>query len=141
MRPFISTQRIYIEDVDSQGVVYHANYLKFFERARTEMLRSLGFNIWDHTKKTGASFVMRRCQLDFKSPARLDNLATLKTTLSSRSGARLSFHQTLEIESKPCVDLICLLAYINADHKPLRLPQFLWDLLDSSSMNKRTSFI
>jgi len=66
--------RVYYEDTDAGGVVYYANYLKFFERARTEWLRSLGLNQDKLTREEGLIFVVRRALLDFVRPARLDDM-------------------------------------------------------------------
>lgn len=66
--------RVYYEDTDAGGVVYYANYLKFFERARTEWLRSFGLNQDKLAREEGLIFVVRRALLDFVRPARLDDL-------------------------------------------------------------------
>jgi acyl-CoA thioester hydrolase len=66
--------RVYYEDTDAGGVVYYANYLKFFERARTEWLRSFGLNQDKLAQEQGLIFVVRRATLDFAAPARLDDL-------------------------------------------------------------------
>ena len=64
--------RVYIEDTDAGGIVYHANYLKFMERARTEWLRHLGFQ-QEPLRQQETLFVVRKMQLDYKAPARLDD--------------------------------------------------------------------
>ena len=66
--------RVYYEDTDAGGVVYYANYLKFFERARTEWLRSFGLNQDKLAQEEGLIFVVRRASLDFARPARLDDM-------------------------------------------------------------------
>ncbi len=66
--------RVYYEDTDAGGVVYYANYLKFFERARTEWLRGLGLNQDKLAQREGLIFVVRRALLDFARPARLDDM-------------------------------------------------------------------
>jgi acyl-CoA thioester hydrolase len=73
-KPFSWPVRVYYEDTDSGGVVYYANYLKFFERARTEWLRSFGLNQDKLAREEGLIFVVRRALLDFVRPARLDDL-------------------------------------------------------------------
>jgi acyl-CoA thioester hydrolase len=69
--------RVYYEDTDAGGIVYYANYLKFFERARTEWLRSFGLNQDKLAQKEGLIFVVRRALLDFSRPARLDDMLEL----------------------------------------------------------------
>jgi len=73
--------RVYYEDTDAVGLVYHANYLKFAERARTEMLRRLGIEQERLRAESGVSFVVRRGTLDFRAPARLDDDLVVVTTL------------------------------------------------------------
>jgi acyl-CoA thioester hydrolase len=73
-QPFSWPVRVYYEDTDAGGVVYYANYLKFFERARTEWLRGVGLNQDKLALQEGLIFVVRRALLDFARPARLDDL-------------------------------------------------------------------
>ncbi len=70
----ISKYRIYYEDTDAGGVVYYANYLKFFERGRTEYIRSLGISQMNLREKEGIGFVVKTCEIDYKSSAKLDDL-------------------------------------------------------------------
>ena len=79
--------RVYYEDTDTGGVVYYANYLKFFERARTEWLRSFGLNQDKLAQEEGLIFVVRRALLDFMHPARLDDM--LEITVEPRKIARV----------------------------------------------------
>jgi acyl-CoA thioester hydrolase len=79
--------RVYYEDTDSGGVVYYANYLKFFERARTEWLRSFGLNQDRLAQEQDLIFVVRRAALDFAKPARLDDL--LEVTIEPLKLARV----------------------------------------------------
>jgi acyl-CoA thioester hydrolase len=71
--PFDWNIRVYYEDTDTGGVVFYANYLKFFERARTEWLRSFGFQQQHLAETTGAIFVVKNTNVDYLSPARLDD--------------------------------------------------------------------
>jgi acyl-CoA thioester hydrolase len=77
--------RIYFEDTDAGGVVYHANYLRFAERARTEALRAMGLPHSEMMEKHGIIFVVRRVALDYQRPARLDDWLTVETMRQSRS--------------------------------------------------------
>jgi acyl-CoA thioester hydrolase len=79
--------RVYYEDTDAGGVVYYANYLKFFERARTEWLRGFGLNQDKLAQEEGLIFVVRRALLDFARPARLDDL--LEVTVEPLKVARV----------------------------------------------------
>src|SRR6266487_2207381 len=69
--------RVYYEDTDAAGIVYYANYLKFAERGRTEMMRALGFAHSSIRAETGTVFTVRRLSADYRSPARLDDALTV----------------------------------------------------------------
>ncbi|MDN4572225.1 tol-pal system-associated acyl-CoA thioesterase [Pandoraea cepalis] len=85
--------RVYYEDTDAGGVVFYANYLKFFERARTEWLRSLGIEQLALARETGMIFIVRATALDYLAPARLDDLLTIKSRIERVGGASVDFHQ------------------------------------------------
>ena len=86
--PFRHTLRVYWEDTDAGGVVYYANFLKFFERARTEWLRTLGFGQQALREDTGALFVVTDARVRYLAPARLDDL--LQVTVQLRTGGKAS---------------------------------------------------
>ncbi|VVD96464.1 tol-pal system-associated acyl-CoA thioesterase [Pandoraea terrigena] len=85
--------RVYYEDTDAGGVVFYANYLKFFERARTEWLRSLGIEQLELARHTGMIFIVRATALDYLAPARLDDHLTVKSRIERIGGASVDFHQ------------------------------------------------
>ncbi len=85
--------RIYFEDTDAGGIVYHANYLRFAERARTEALRAMGLPHADMMSRHGMIFVVRRVELDYQRPARLDESLTVETTAISVGGASVKLQQ------------------------------------------------
>ena len=82
--------RIYYEDTDCGGIVYHANYLKYFERARTEYLEVRGLSV-NTLLKGGTQFYVVRCELDFKSPARYGDTLLVETTLGECRKASMAF--------------------------------------------------
>ena len=86
--PFRHTLRVYWEDTDAGGVVFYANYLKFFERARTEWLRALGFGQQALRERTGALFVVTDTRVRYLAPARLDDL--IEVTVNLRAGGKAS---------------------------------------------------
>ncbi|MBE0548173.1 MAG: tol-pal system-associated acyl-CoA thioesterase [Rubrivivax sp.] len=86
--PFRHPLRVYWEDTDAGGVVFYANYLKFFERARTEWLRALGCGQQALRERTGALFVVTDTTLRYRAPARLDDL--LEVTVELRASGRAS---------------------------------------------------
>ncbi len=87
--------RVYYEDTDSGGVVYHANYLKFMERARTEWLRSLGFEQDELARHPGVIFAVQRMELEFLYPARFNALLQVSVALRERRAASLLFQQEI----------------------------------------------
>ena len=87
--------RIYWEDTDAGGIVYHSNYLRYMERARTEMLRSLGFS-QQQMKETGeALIVVSKLEITYRRPAKLDDLLTVHTRIESLKHASVIFDQTI----------------------------------------------
>lgn len=91
--PYTHPVRIYWEDTDAGGVVFYANYLKFFERARTEWLRSLGFGQQRMRDELGAMFVVVETQVRYKQPARLDDLLQVTVERGATGRVALTLHQ------------------------------------------------
>jgi len=87
--------RIYYEDTDSGGVVYHSNYLNFLERARTEWLRNLGIEQDELKQKDGVIFAVRKVEIDYKLAARFNDLLMTTTTVTKVSGASIELNQTI----------------------------------------------
>jgi acyl-CoA thioester hydrolase len=114
--------RVYYEDTDAAGIVYHANYLRFAERGRGEMLRALGFGNRRLREETGIGFAVRRCTIDYLAPARLDDLLTVETAVVAASGATLAVRQTVDRGGRTLVRLDITVACIGADGRPRRLP-------------------
>ncbi|GJH42027.1 tol-pal system-associated acyl-CoA thioesterase [Pasteurella canis] len=88
--------RVYYEDTDAGGVVYHARYLHFFERARTEYLRSLNFSQQTLLNERQLAFVVKTMNIDYCFPARLDDLLIVETIITGVKGASISFIQKLK---------------------------------------------
>ena len=86
--------RVYYEDTDTGGVVYYANYLKFFERARTEWLRSLGVSQSELAAREHRIFVVKDVDLHYRKPARLDDLLVIHSTITRVGPASIRFEQT-----------------------------------------------
>ncbi|ADJ27108.1 tol-pal system-associated acyl-CoA thioesterase [Nitrosococcus watsonii] len=95
MNEFVWPVRVYYEDTDSGGVVYYANYLKFMERARTEWLRSLGFEQDVLLNQQGVLFVVRSLRLDYLRPGRFNDWLQVHSHLLKRGRASLTFSQTV----------------------------------------------
>ncbi len=113
--------RVYYEDTDAGGLVYHANHLKFAERARTEMLRCLGL---DHIKlrARGLAFAVRRCRVDYLAPARLDDALLIETRLVRLGGASLDLEQRVTGAARLLVRLELRLVLLSTGLRVARLP-------------------
>jgi acyl-CoA thioester hydrolase len=114
--------RVYYEDTDAGGVVYHTNYLQFAERARTEMLRALGLQQSTLLAEDGISFVVRRCVADFLAPAQLDDHLVVTTRVTDLRGASLDLEQTVHRDGLALVRLQVRIACRSIDGRPKRLP-------------------
>lgn len=115
--------RIYYEDTDCGGVVYYANYLKYFERGRTELLRALGVSL-PKLRKEGFLFVVRKAEAEYLAPCRYDDLIYLDTGISASTGATVTFRHSIikEGSGTEAVRGEVVLAAINPDGRPARLP-------------------
>lgn len=115
--------RVYFEDTDAGGMVYYANYLKFAERARTEMLRSAGINHAEMVARDGLMFVVRRCSAEFHRSARLDDELEVETRVMDVAGASLTLAQAIRRGGESLVDLSVTVACINREGRATRLPE------------------
>lgn len=123
MNKFVWPVRVYYEDTDGGGVVYHANYLKFMERARTEWLRSLGFDQAVLRRDLGVLFVVRELRLKYRKPACFDDALEVMTELSGVGRSLLEFGQTIlrgeETLTEAGVEVVC----VDAERfKPVAIP-------------------
>lgn len=129
--------RVYWEDTDAGGLVYHANYLKFAERARTEMLRTLGFSQERLRGDSGTVLVVRRSAIDFLAPARLDDDLIVATRLAGQAGATLDLDQEVRRDGTPLVRLSSRIACLGPSGRPTRLPSLLRTALTSLHATSR----
>lgn len=109
---FSKQYRIYYEDTDAGGVVYYANYLKFFERARTDFLRSKNINQNELIKKENIAFVVKKCLIDYVKPAQLDDLIEVSVKIIDIKPASIKIYQEIIIDdvilSKLDVEIVCV---------------------------------
>ncbi len=125
-QPFELPVRVYWADTDAGGVVYHSNYLDYCERARTEWLRQLGFSQQRMANEEGVLFTVAALQIDFRRPAKLDDLLTVRTRANLGGGATVEFVQEVW-RSEPTEDLLATaqvrVACVDAaSFKPRRVP-------------------
>lgn len=116
--------RIYYEDTDFSGNVYHAAYLKFFERGRTEFLRDLGIH---HSElvKDGIAFAVRSMELDFAGAAHIDDLLDVTTEMAGTTGARLTLAQTISRDGAVLTRASVVVVAIKTQGGVARLPKSL----------------
>jgi acyl-CoA thioester hydrolase len=123
--------RVYFEDTDSGGVVYHANYLKFMERARTEWLRSLGLNQIKLKKEDKVMFVVRKIDIQYRMPSRFNDELLLQTKCFKTTDYSIMLKQNIlrdkQIITEGKVEIVC----INSDlFKPVRIPKIAKQLME-----------
>ena len=114
--------RIYYEDTDAQGIVYYANWLRFLERGRTELLRMLGLEHGALSRESGINWVVRRCTVDYLKPARLDETVDIVTGCGEMRGASLDMVQEARRGGDLLVRAELLVACMGAAGRPARLP-------------------
>ena len=113
--------RVYYEDTDFSGRVYHASYLRFLERGRTEWLRRRGFTHWDVAESSDVAFAVRSLQIEYLAPAMMDDLLEVETSVTAVRGASIDFKQRVLRSSKELVSAEVLVAAIR-DGRPARIP-------------------
>jgi acyl-CoA thioester hydrolase len=114
--------RVYYEDTDAAGIVYHANYLRFAERARTELLRNLNVNQRELAVRDGLQFVVRSCEIQYLATAGLDDKLTVESRITLVRGASVKARQLIKSEERDLVRLDMLIACVNVMGSPVRLP-------------------
>ena len=120
--------RVYYEDTDAGGMVYHANYLKFFERGRVESLREQGFELTDLLNKHDAHFVVHSMKIEFLYPARLDQLLYVKTEVIEVRKASIRYNQIAHLEAvegRVLCQAEVKLACLDRQDRPRGLPDVL----------------
>lgn len=120
----VLTQRVYYEDTDFSGVVYHARYLQFMERGRTDFLRCLGVEQAKlHAQEgEGLAFVVHRMEIDFKGSARMDDLLDIVTRSERAAGAKLVLAQEVRVGERALIAAKVTVAVVNRAGRPRRMP-------------------
>jgi len=128
MNPFVWKVRVYWEDTDAGGVVYHSQYLNFFERARTEWLRAKGVHQAKIAEQENVLFAIRHMDIDFISAARLDDELDITVRNVDAGGVRMTFEQDMtrcsdrQLVAKARLTAVCLRA---DNFKPTRMPRWI----------------
>jgi len=124
--------RVYYEDTDFTGIVYHGAYVRFFERARTDFLRLIGIHhseLAEGTHGAALAFAVRTMTIDFQKPARIDDVLAVHTSLSDYRGARIKLDQLIYREEELLVSAAVTVAVIGSEGRPTRLPHILAEKL------------
>lgn len=122
--------RVYWEDTDAGGIVFYANYLKFFERSRTEWLRSFGIEQKKLKQTTGNMFVVSQTHLSYLRPARLDDELMVTAKLQETGRATMAIYQQVLLNNALLCEGTIRIAWVNAETlHPQRIPQIIVDRL------------
>lgn len=132
MHSFIHHVKVYIDDTDYGQCVYHANYLKFMEHARTEWLNSYQIS-HDRLQNEGVFFVIRQANIHYKQPARVNEILTVTSSASIKKNTRLIFKQRIAKRDNPSIiccegdiEVVC----VNIETKPIKVPDCILALCD-----------
>ena len=123
--------RVYYEDTDAGGIVYYANYLRFAERARTEMLRSVGIESSNLMREDDITLTVKFCQVDYLKAAHLDDALEVHSRIIKVGGASLKGEQVIKCNSYELVNIQLKMACMTLDGKPTRLPDKLRSKLNT----------
>lgn len=125
VKTFIYKTRIYYEDTDAGGIVYYANYLKYFERARTEWIYSLGF---DHNKldKSDTLIVVRSCNVDYQKSVKFEEEIEVVSEVTKISPVRINLTQSVQVNKETRVKANVELAVVDLAGKPKKMPDDLY---------------
>ncbi|HEY4485232.1 MAG TPA: YbgC/FadM family acyl-CoA thioesterase [Nitrospiria bacterium] len=115
---------IYYEDTDCGGVVYYANYLRYFERARTEYLRERGIDLGEWAQK-GFTFVVTHVEVEYKAPARYADRLEIETEIADTSRASITFLHTVRDQSRRLITTSSVVLVCVSDGRPKRIPDWI----------------
>lgn len=121
--------KIYYEDTDAGGIVYHANYLRYLERARTEFLKEKGIDVAEYHRK-GIFFAVVHVDIHFKSPAQLGDVITVTTEVAELKKASITVKNQIFKDDRLLVEALITFACLNSNYRPVRLPDSFLKLND-----------
>jgi len=125
------TIRVYYEDTDAGGIVYYANYMKYFERARTEWLRNLGLGQRQLAHKQKILFVVKKCQVDYVKPARLDDLIHIHSHITHIGAASIVFTQQAQDQEQMLCQSQTVVACVDSETmRPTKLDPMIRAILE-----------
>jgi len=126
----MSKFNVYYEDTDASGRVYHANYLKFLERSRTDLIYQTNYTHEELLKKFDLFFVVKECSISFKKPAFFEDLIKVTSEIDQLSRVKIKFNQKIYRESDLLVQASVLVIPVNSSGKISKLPNELYFFLE-----------
>ena len=132
----ITNVKVYYEDTDASGRVYYANYLKYFERGRTDFLYNLGFDHKNLYNTYNVYFVVKTCNLEYLKPAYFEDILEIKTSILSFSKAKIEFNQQILKENQLLLDSKIIIVLINNLGKIMKMPNEMLNILKEYQSNK-----
>ena len=124
--------KVYYEDTDSGGVVYYANYLKFIERARTDLIQKLGFSLNQLSSELDSLFVVKKISCEYLTSARLEDALIVRTKILEVKNASFILNQNILKSEKLIFTSEILMVCINSYGKPVKIPKKLSNLLNQN---------
>ena len=131
MNEFSYKLKVYYEDTDSGGVVYYANYLKFFERARTEAIAEIGLSNKKLLEENGIFIIVKSCNIEYKKPAKLEDQIEIKSNIISISNTSFKMRQKALRDNELITDCEIHLVTVDKKGKPSKIPEILKKKLEN----------
>tara|TARA_B100001115_G_scaffold172463_1_gene155689 strand:- start:52 stop:447 length:396 start_codon:yes stop_codon:yes gene_type:complete len=131
MNEFTYKLKVYYEDTDSGGVVYYANYLKFFERARTEAIAEIGLSNKKLLEENGILIIVKSCNIEYKRPAKLEDQLEVKSSVISISNTSFKMKQKVYRDKELITDCEIHLVIVDEKGKPIKIPDILKKKLEN----------
>ncbi len=122
--------KIYYEDTDAGGIVYHANYLKYFERARSEAIYSLGLTNTNLQKDHDTLIIVKSCNIEYKKPAKFEDELEIISSILSKTKTSFTMLQIIKKNEEIISEATVQLVTVNKEGKPIKIPKILNDLLN-----------
>ena len=131
MNEFSYKLKVFYEDTDSGGVVYYANYLKFFERARTEAIAEIGLSNKKLLEENGIFIIVKSCNIEYKKPAKLEDQIEIKSNIISISNTSFKMRQKALRDKELITDCEIHLVIVDGKGKPSKIPEILKKKLEN----------
>ena len=131
MSEFTYKLKVFYEDTDSGGVVYYANYLKFFERARTEAIAQIGLSNKKLLEEHGIFIIVKSCNVEYKKPAKLEDQLEIKSSIISMSNTSFKMKQRAFRDQELITDCEIHLVIVDRTGKPSKIPNILKNKLEN----------